>query len=91
MADYDLLQQAVANLVGNAFKYNRENGSVHVTLTAENGTAQLLVVNTGPGIPQEQHDKDLAEQKAKLTAEKEAATKELQAQIDAAKAESAKL
>ncbi len=57
MADYDLLQQAVANLVGNAFKYNRENGSVHVTLTAENGTARLLVVNTGPGIPQEQHDR----------------------------------
>lgn len=46
---------------------------------------------TACGIPQAQYDKDIADQKAKMTAERESAAKELQAQIDAAKADCAKL
>jgi len=57
MADRELLQQAVTNLVGNAFKYNREDGVVELSLRDVDGTASLTISNTGPGIPEEDHDR----------------------------------
>lgn len=45
------------NLVANAIRYNRENGSVTVTVTMYNGNARLSVADTGIGIAEENLDK----------------------------------
>jgi heavy metal sensor kinase len=57
MADRDLLRQALANLGSNATKYNRGGGTIGVRLTASGEWAELLVTNTGPGIPPEDHER----------------------------------
>ena len=51
---YVLLYRAVYNLVENAIKYNRPNGSVTVSVKEKNGQAMILVKDTGIGIS-EQH------------------------------------
>lgn len=48
-----LLQSIVFNLCDNAIKYNRENGSVTVTVKSEGDSVTLRVADTGIGIPQE--------------------------------------
>lgn len=50
---YLLLYRAVYNLVENAIKYNRPNGSVTVGARMENGYALLCVEDTGIGIAPE--------------------------------------
>ncbi len=49
--DYDLIQQAVYNLVENAVKFTDEGGNVCITLTHENGHTLCTIRNTGDGIP----------------------------------------
>ncbi|MBQ8804828.1 MAG: ATP-binding protein [Tyzzerella sp.] len=44
---------AISNLVENAIKYNRENGSVNVSLNADHKYFYVKVADTGMGIPQE--------------------------------------
>jgi signal transduction histidine kinase len=51
MADQDLLQQLLQNLVNNAIKYNRDGGLIQVGLSADGEHASVRVSNTGPGIP----------------------------------------
>ena len=51
----NLISQAVANLVDNAIKYTPEGGSVAVALEQSPDGPQLVVSDTGPGIPPEQH------------------------------------
>ena len=46
-----ILDEMVCNLCDNAIKYNRENGSVTVSVTKEAGHVKLLVSDTGIGIP----------------------------------------
>ncbi len=50
-ADYTKLKQVLINLVSNAIKYNRENGSVTIDwrVTAEN-TIRISIIDTGIGI-----------------------------------------
>lgn len=48
-----ILEEIVRNLVDNAIKYNRKNGSVTVTLSETAGRAMLRVADTGIGIPEE--------------------------------------
>lgn len=48
-----LIYRAVYNLVENAIKYNRPNGTVTVGLKTENGSAVLYVKDTGTGIQPE--------------------------------------
>ena len=48
-----MLWMIVYNLCDNAIKYNRENGSVTVTVTASETDIVLSVRDTGIGIPQE--------------------------------------
>jgi signal transduction histidine kinase len=56
-ADVTLLEQAVANVVGNAVRYNRPGGHVAVVLGEANGSEfTLRVIDDGPGVP----DADLA-------------------------------
>lgn len=51
--DRDLLFQALANLLDNAVKYTPSRGQISVTLTSPTEFAEILIVDTGPGIPQE--------------------------------------
>lgn len=46
-----ILEEMVFNLCENAIKYNRENGSVVVTVEEEDGKPVLTVSDTGIGIP----------------------------------------
>lgn len=56
-ADVTLLEQAVANVVGNAVRYNRPGGHVAVVLgEVPDGKFSLRVIDDGPGVP----DADLA-------------------------------
>jgi two-component system phosphate regulon sensor histidine kinase PhoR len=49
-----LLHEIVYNLVDNAIKYNKEDGSVEINTSYSNsGSAQIVVRDTGIGIPPE--------------------------------------
>ena len=50
-----LLERAVSNLIANAFRYNRKEGSVKVLLNEDS----LIVKDTGVGIPEKDLDKIL--------------------------------
>jgi signal transduction histidine kinase len=54
--DRDLLFEAVANLVDNAVKFTPEGGQVKLTLQQRDGKTQILVKDTGPGIPQAERE-----------------------------------
>ena len=45
------LAQVLTNLVDNAIRYNRPDGSVRVTVEAVEGGARVAVIDTGLGIP----------------------------------------
>src|SRR5262249_12260007 len=51
--DAHRLRQLLLNLVDNAVKYNQSGGFVSIALQRKNGTAELTVANTGPGIAPE--------------------------------------
>jgi CheY-like chemotaxis protein len=53
-ADHQRLKQIVLNLLANAVKYNRDEGSVTVSLKRVDGRVHLRVTDTGQGIPQDQ-------------------------------------
>ncbi len=50
-AERDLLEAAVGNLLDNAIRYNRPNGSVTLSVTAEDEVVRFSVQDTGEGIP----------------------------------------
>jgi CheY-like chemotaxis protein/anti-sigma regulatory factor (Ser/Thr protein kinase) len=52
-ADETRMEQVVQNLVGNALKYTRAGGRIHVRVAADGDEAVLEVVDTGIGIPPE--------------------------------------
>ena len=52
-----LIYRMVYNLVQNAIKYNRPNGSVTVSVKEKNGQAMILVKDTGIGISPENQKK----------------------------------
>ena len=49
--DRERFAELLANLVGNAIRYNRDGGKVEVRLRRQNGDALLEVADTGIGIP----------------------------------------
>ena len=49
--DRDLIERAIANLISNAVKYNREGGRVWVQAKSEGQEAVVEVEDTGIGIP----------------------------------------
>jgi len=51
------IKQVLVNLVGNAIKFTPERGRVWVRATADNGTVQVEVADTGPGIAPEDHER----------------------------------
>jgi PAS domain S-box-containing protein len=53
-ADRQRLKQILLNLIGNAVKYNRPNGSVAVTCRpVDDDRLRIQVADTGPGVPEE--------------------------------------
>lgn len=52
-----LLEEAVYNVCDNAIKYNRNDGSVSVFLTQTVQEIQIVVKDTGVGIPKEDQDR----------------------------------
>ena len=52
-ADPARLEKAVGNVLNNAIKYSPQQGEVLVTVTRENGTAMVCVVDKGTGIAEE--------------------------------------
>lgn len=57
MADARLLIRALLNLVVNAIKYCRPGDEVRVQIATDAGRLHIDVVDTGPGIPRDQHDR----------------------------------
>lgn len=55
-ADRTRLKQVLVNLLGNAIKYNREQGQVEIRVTPQHDYLHIAVSDTGPGIPQERLD-----------------------------------
>ena len=51
--DRHRLRQLLLNLTDNAINYNRPEGRVTISLAKNNGTAELTIANTGPGIAAE--------------------------------------
>jgi len=48
----DLLSSALLNVLNNAIKYSPEEGNINVTLTANQGTYQIMVSDEGSGVPE---------------------------------------
>lgn len=53
LGNQDHLERMVGNLVSNAVRYTRENGSVTVKISAESQYVVLTVADTGIGIPEQ--------------------------------------
>jgi two-component system sensor histidine kinase QseC len=53
----DILASLVRNLLDNAIRYTEPRGHVLVTLTSSADKATLIVEDSGPGIPEDEHEK----------------------------------
>jgi len=56
-ANKDRIKQMMINLLDNAIKYNKDNGSVTVKAWKEEGRVVISVIDTGIGIPQEHQNR----------------------------------
>lgn len=54
LADPQRLEQVLMNLLSNAVKYNRDEGSVRVSVSADDGMVRIAVQDTGPGLTRRQ-------------------------------------
>lgn len=54
-ADFNRLRQSLINLLTNAIKYNKPNGTVHMLCESAGGAVHIAVTDTGPGIAAEKH------------------------------------
>jgi len=55
--DRKIIDVVVSNLVSNAIKYTKENGAVSVNLQVKNKLCEIIVSDTGIGIPKSQQKK----------------------------------
>jgi len=70
IADYTRLKQVIINLVSNAIKYNRKNGTVSVEIQiTDDAAVRVSVRDTGNGIPEDMRE-ELFEPFKRLGAEK---------------------
>jgi signal transduction histidine kinase len=60
-ADRDKVNQILMNLIGNAIKFTPEQGTITISASTNgNGSIQVSVSDTGPGIPLEEQEKIFA-------------------------------
>ncbi len=52
VGDRHLISQALANLIDNAIKYTKPGGRITIRVTSGTSDANLIVTDTGPGIPE---------------------------------------
>jgi signal transduction histidine kinase len=57
VTDGDRVLQIISNLLSNAFRWTPEGGRVEVSLAQENGSIEVDVADTGPGITDEERDR----------------------------------
>ncbi|MDO4975703.1 MAG: ATP-binding protein [Eubacteriales bacterium] len=57
IADRSLIREMIDNLIQNGIRYNKENGSLFLHVTIEDGHPMLSVKDTGIGIPANQLDR----------------------------------
>lgn len=57
MASRQMVDEVLYNLCSNAIRYNKENGKVNVIIKDRLNTAQLIVRDTGIGIPKEHQER----------------------------------
>ncbi len=57
VGDTDLLGRLFLNLVDNAIKYSPDGGTVAVTMALDGVHCRVHVVDAGPGIPPEEHER----------------------------------
>lgn len=55
----DLLAQALGNLLDNAIKYTPVNGVIQLRIGRPAGSAEVSVIDSGPGIPESEHQRVL--------------------------------
>ncbi len=56
-ADRELIARVLHNLVGNAVKYLPQTGSLRVTVRRDDESIRVSVIDDGPGIPADQHER----------------------------------
>lgn len=57
VTDGDRVLQIIVNLLSNAFRWTPEGGRIELELSAENGSVEVVVADTGPGITREERDR----------------------------------
>jgi signal transduction histidine kinase len=50
-ADIGMMERVLQNLIDNAIKYTPEEGTIFIRLSSRENQLEILVSNTGPGIP----------------------------------------
>jgi signal transduction histidine kinase len=49
--------EVMVNILSNAIKYNREGGSVNITVEQKEKTLRIIIADTGIGIPEKDKEK----------------------------------
>jgi signal transduction histidine kinase len=57
LTDGDRVLQIIVNLLSNAFRWTPEGGRIELGLTSENGSIEVAVADTGPGITPEERER----------------------------------
>jgi signal transduction histidine kinase len=57
LTDGDRVLQIIVNLLSNAFRWTPEGGRIELGLTSENGSVEVAVADTGPGITPEEQER----------------------------------
>jgi signal transduction histidine kinase len=57
VTDGDRVLQIIVNLLSNAFRWTPEGGRIELGLTSENGSVEVAVADTGPGISAEEQER----------------------------------
>jgi len=57
VADREKIERVLINLIDNALKYVPEQGHIQISAAQQNGSLQVCVSDTGPGIPAEDRER----------------------------------
>ena len=52
-----IIDEMITNLVDNAIKYNKDNGVVDIIVTSNENASEIIVRDTGIGIPQSEQSR----------------------------------